>query len=217
MIVILFISIILTVIYIPFEQSQQLTFAECEKRGGVVWNVDVFHPDICPFCAEYQKCETEYNDYSDVCPQCYDACPECQNSYSLYESCPTCYGPCQRCQNKYLHQFENEEQKYKLCLDCKKCDKCREQLNEKVESCPPCISCNECKQKNKKYTDIRNVCPSIRACPKCIERNSPYPDKCPNGRKKIGEISDSAIWHQCCQEPIIFQLFRSVPFRMKNE
>ncbi|MCJ7623238.1 MAG: hypothetical protein MUO76_07025 [Anaerolineaceae bacterium] len=188
-----------TVILIQQNKPEKVTFEECEELGGVAWQVDLYHPDICPSCAEYRECENEYNDYSDVCPDCYDACPACQSSFSLYESCPECYGPCQTCQNSYLNDFENEAQRYTLCPECLKCDECREELNLAVMNCPACISCNECKQENKEYEDIEDVCPQINPCTECMGINSPYPDNCPDGREKIGEISDAATWFQCCK------------------
>ncbi|MFC2154428.1 hypothetical protein ACFLRC_02975 [Candidatus Altiarchaeota archaeon] len=180
-------------------QPKRITFAECEEIGGTAWNVDVFHPDICPSCTEYQKCEAKYNDYSNICPGCGKPCEDCQNKYSLYESCPECYGPCQECQNKYPHRFENDEERHRLCPNCKKCDDCWAELNKNIINCPPCLSCNKCKEENKRYSDIRDVCPSANPCFKCMDKNSPYSDKCPDGMKKVAEISDAAIWFQCCK------------------
>jgi hypothetical protein len=188
-----------TVIYMRRNDALEITFAECERMGGVAWQVDLYHPEICSSCAEYRECETEYSDYSEVCPECYAACPECQDRFSLYESCPECYGPCQACQNEYLNEFENEEERYSLCPECEVCDSCREELNLKIFNCPPCISCNECKEENKRYTNIGDVCPQVFACAECMERTGTYPDTCPDGRKKIGEISDAATWFQCCK------------------
>ena len=54
-----------------------ITFEACANAGGEAWQVDIYHPDICPACAEYQACEHAYNDYREVCPECYEACPEC--------------------------------------------------------------------------------------------------------------------------------------------
>lgn len=197
---IILITLILAIaIYARQNRSRPITFAECEEIGGVAWRVDLYHPDICSSCAEYRECEALYNDYRDLCPDCYGPCQECQDGYSLYESCPECYGPCQNCQNKYLNEFKDDEERYRLCPECKICTECREQLNDQVMNCPACVSCNQCKEGNKKYSDITEVCPQIHACGECMEGNSPYPDKCPNGEKKIGEISDAAIWFQCCR------------------
>lgn len=196
---ILALTLTFTIIYIRQNKSQEITFADCEKMGGVAWQVDLYHPEICSSCAEYRECEIEYNDLSEECPECYGACQECQDKFSLYESCPECYGPCQACQNKYLNEFENTEERYKLCPECEVCDSCREELNFNIINCPPCISCNECKEDNKKYTNISDVCPQILPCAECMKRTGTYPDKCPDGRKKIGEISDAAIWFQCCK------------------
>jgi hypothetical protein len=178
---------------------RQLTFEECENAGGVAWLVDLYHPDICPSCAEFRACEEQYNDYRGTCPDCYGPCQECQDQYSLEQSCPACYGPCQACQNNYLNDFENEEERYALCPECKECEVCTEDINSKKMNCPPCVSCNECKEENKKYTDIREVCPQVIPCNECINDNFPFPDKCPEGREKIGAISDAAIWFQCCR------------------
>jgi hypothetical protein len=37
------------------------------------------------------------------------------------------------------------------------------------------------------------------SCTECLQNNFPYPDKCPDGKEKIGEITDAAIWFQCCK------------------
>jgi hypothetical protein len=188
-----------SVFYLKPDSSRKITFEECENAGGAAWLVDLYHPDICSSCAEYRACEIGYNDYREVCPECYAACQECQDQYSLKESCPECYGPCQACQNKYLNDFESEEERYALCPECKECEICREEIDTKKSNCPPCISCNECKEENKRYSDIRDVCPQIIPCSECKKSNFPYPDSCPDGREKIGEISDAAIWFQCCK------------------
>jgi hypothetical protein len=91
--------------------AHKLTFAECEKAGGKAWAVDIYHPDICPACAEYAACA----------------------------------------------------------------------------------------EKNTGASDLRQVCPQVIQCSECMERNFPYPDRCPDGLQKIGEISDAAIWFQCCR------------------
>ncbi len=196
---ILVIAVIFTAISKRQNNSQKITFAECEILGGTAWLVDLYHPEICPSCAEYRVCENQYNDYSDVCPDCYGPCQTCQDQYSLFESCPACYGPCQECKNEYRNDFKNDEERSKLCPACEECDNCREALNVKIMHCPPCVSCDECKEKNKKYTDIRDVCPQILSCSTCMEKTGIYPDQCPDGREKIGEISDAAIWFQCCK------------------
>jgi hypothetical protein len=181
------------------DSSRKLTFEACANAGGKAWAVDPFHPDICPACAEYRACETAYNDFREACPECYGACQECQDQYSLAESCPECYGPCQACENQYFNDFENDEERYALCPECKACEACREEINLKKAGCAPCISCSECKEENKRYSDIGEVCPQVTACTECMEANFPYPDTCPDGREKIGEISDAATWFQCCR------------------
>jgi hypothetical protein len=55
-----------------------------------------------------------------------------------------------------------------------------------------------CEEENKGYSDIRDVCPQVVACTECLENNFPCRDRCPDGKEKIGEISDAAIWFQCC-------------------
>jgi hypothetical protein len=177
----------------------QMTFEACAEAGGEAWRVDLFHPDICPSCAGYEACAREHNDYSDVCPECYGPCQACQDRYSLYEECPECYGPCQTCQNDYLNDFASEDERYRLCPECRTCDACREDLEAKRSNCPPCVACRECKEANTRETDIRDACPQIETCTECMNRNFPYPDACPDGREKVGEISDAAIWFQCCR------------------
>jgi hypothetical protein len=189
----------ITLFFLKFSSSRQISYKECENAGGVIWLVDLYHPDICPACAEYRACEMAYNDYREVCPECYGPCQECQEQYSLEDSCPECYGPCQACANQYLNDFESEEERDRLCPECKACEMCREDIDGKKISCPPCLSCNACKEENKRYSDIRDVCPQVVACSECMESNFPYPDRCPEGREKIGEVSDTAIWSQCCK------------------
>jgi hypothetical protein len=189
----------LSVVALRRSGSPSMTFAECEAAGGEAWRVDVFDPDICPSCAAYEACAREVNDLRDVCPDCYGPCEECQEEYSLHESCPACYGPCQACQNEHLNDFESEAERYRLCPACKACDDCREALEVERSRCPPCVACEACRKENRRYTDIREVCPEVVSCSKCMERNFPYPDRCPGDREKIGEISDAAIWFQCCR------------------
>jgi hypothetical protein len=100
-----------TIFYLKFYSARKITFEACERAGGVAWLVDLDHPDICSFCAEYRACEAE----------------------------------------------------------------------------------------NIGASDIRDVCPQVVACTECLVSNFPYPNRCPDGREKIGEISDAAIWFQCCK------------------
>jgi hypothetical protein len=65
--------------------------------------------------------------------------------------------------------------------------------------CSACAEYRACEEKNKGASDIGDICPQIAACAECAENNFPYPDKCPDGKEKIGEISDAAIWFQCCK------------------
>jgi len=96
-----------------------MTFEECEHAGGTAWRVDLYHPDICSACAEYQECQTKFNDYLE--------------------------------------------------------------------------------ERNREYSVLRDVCPMVVPCEECLNNNLPFPDKCPDGREKIAEISDAAIWFQCCK------------------
>lgn len=68
-----------------------------------------------------------------------------------------------------------------------------------ADICPSCAEYQVCKEENNEYPDIREVCPQIIPCSECMEANFPYPDTCPDGREKVGEISDAAIWFQCCK------------------
>lgn len=65
--------------------------------------------------------------------------------------------------------------------------------------CPACAEYRVCEQENEGASDIREACPQVIACAECLDRNSLYPDRCPGGLQKIGEISDAAIWFQCCR------------------
>jgi hypothetical protein len=111
--VFLVVGIGLTLSYLKLEadRSRKITFEECEKAGGTAWLVNLYHPDICPACAELRACE----------------------------------------------------------------------------------------EKNKDAADIRDACPQVIPCTQCLDQNFPYPDRCPDGLQKIGEISDAAIWFQCCK------------------
>lgn len=100
-----------TIFYLKVDSSREITFDQCRIAGGVAWRVDLYDPDICSSCAEYQACAAE----------------------------------------------------------------------------------------NKGASDIREVCPQVNACTQCVAKNFPYPDRCPDGKEKIGEISDAAIWFQCCR------------------
>lgn len=195
----LVLTLVFTAIYFH-RRAQWLTFNKCEKRGGTAWAVDLFHPDICPACAVYRQCESYYNDYTNECPVCYGPCQECQAHYNWLESCPQCNTTCRECENQHLHDFKDEEERFRLCPDCQVCDECREEINEKIRACQPCIECEQCKEANKKYEDIQEVCPEIFPCMDCMEEMGLYPDKCPGGMAKIGNISDAAMWFMCCKQ-----------------
>lgn len=196
--ILLILALVFTFLHLH-RQAQWLTFAKCEEKGGAAWPVDLYHPDICPACASYRECEGKYTDYQEECPMCYAPCLECREQYSVLESCPQCSGSCRECENKYLHDFKDEEERYRLCPDCKVCEDCRKEIETGMMNCPPCIACNACKEENKKYDDIRNVCPDIIPCSACIEETGRYPDKCPEGKTRLGNISDAAIWFLCCK------------------
>ena len=65
--------------------------------------------------------------------------------------------------------------------------------------CPACAEYRACEEQNQGASDIREVCPQVVPCTACLEQNFPYPDRCPDGLQKIVEISDAAIWFQCCR------------------
>ncbi len=65
--------------------------------------------------------------------------------------------------------------------------------------CPECVSYQNCLEENSGQTNLSELCPQVAACSECISNNHPYPDKCPDGKHKIGEISDASIWFQCCK------------------
>ena len=67
------------------------------------------------------------------------------------------------------------------------------------EICSSCAEYRACEAENIGASDIRAVCPQVVACAECRESNFPYPNRCPDGREKVGEISDAAIWFQCCK------------------
>ncbi len=67
------------------------------------------------------------------------------------------------------------------------------------EICPDCVSYRNCLEENSDQANLSELCPQINACSECISNNHPYPDKCPDGKQKIGEITDAAIWFQCCK------------------
>lgn len=181
------------------EQAQWITFAECEAAGGEAWRVDLFHPDICPNCAAYRECESSYNDFTEECPMCYGPCEACLGQYDLFEDCPECHTTCRECENEHLHDFEDEAERFALCPDCKVCEDCREEVNEKMRTCQPCIECEACKEEHKRYEDIQDVCPEVIPCMDCMEGMGMFPEKCPGGKEKLGNISDAAMWFTCCR------------------
>lgn len=65
--------------------------------------------------------------------------------------------------------------------------------------CSSCAEYQACAEANPGSSDIREVCPQVMACTECMDANFPYSDTCPDGRAKIGEISDAATWFQCCK------------------
>ena len=101
-IILLILATALLLIYWQVNTTPQITFDECASNGGEAWLVDLYHPDICPACAQYRACTNDCDSY-------------------------------------------------------------------------------------------------LPACTACLEQNFPYPDICPAGKEKIGEITDAAIWFQCCR------------------
>jgi hypothetical protein len=81
----------ITIFYLKLNSSRTITFAECTNAGGVAWRVDLYHPDICPSCAEYQACREKSSgdaEIADACPQI-NACSECRQSNFPYpDRCP---------------------------------------------------------------------------------------------------------------------------------
>jgi len=55
--------------------------------------------------------------------------------------------------------------------------------------CSSCAEYRVCEEENKGYSDIRDVCPQIIPCAELMKTNFP----CPEGREKVGEISDAAL------------------------
>jgi len=68
-------------------QFKRMTFAECEEIGGIVWEVNVFHPDICPTCKSCYECGANSQNFTN-CLNC-DTCFECMKENSPYsDKCP---------------------------------------------------------------------------------------------------------------------------------
>jgi hypothetical protein len=67
--------------------------------------------------------------------------------------------------------------------------------------CPACTALRACETLHPEvpYEKLAEVCPQVTSCGECMQANFPYPDTCPGGAEKIGEISDAAIWWQCCR------------------
>jgi hypothetical protein len=75
-------------IYWRSSRPRKLTFAECEKSGGTAWVVDIYHPEICPACVEYQACAAKYDYSQENCPQLIP-CSECmQDQFPYPDKCP---------------------------------------------------------------------------------------------------------------------------------
>jgi hypothetical protein len=89
----LVVSVGFTISYLKFksDSSRKITFEECEKAGGTAWRVDIYHPSICPACAEYRACEQKNQGASDireVCPEVIP-CAECMDRNFPYpDRCP---------------------------------------------------------------------------------------------------------------------------------
>jgi len=65
--------------------------------------------------------------------------------------------------------------------------------------CAVCAEVRACEDEHRGSADVREACPQAVACSTCMEANFPYPKTCPDGREKVGEISDAAIWFLCCR------------------
>ena len=68
-----------------------------------------------------------------------------------------------------------------------------------VDICPACDEYLACERDSQGASNIHDECPQVLACNECVLANWPYPDTCPDGREKVGEISDAAIWFLCCR------------------
>lgn len=81
----------ITFLYLQSDRSRKMTFEECSHAGGVAWRVDLYDPEICSSCADYQECRQQNQGISDirqVCPQVV-ACTECQDrSFPYPNKCP---------------------------------------------------------------------------------------------------------------------------------
>jgi hypothetical protein len=68
--------------------------------------------------------------------------------------------------------------------------------------CPACAEYAECQaayDADDRAGNLAEACPQGKACAACMQRTDFYPDTCPGGRTKVGEITDAAIWFQCCK------------------
>jgi len=66
--------------------------------------------------------------------------------------------------------------------------------------CQTCAEYRACENEaSNNSSDSLDICPQMISCTECLKENFPYPDRCPEGKEKIGEISDAAIWFQCCK------------------
>lgn len=65
--------------------------------------------------------------------------------------------------------------------------------------CAACAEVRACEEERRGAADQPAACPQAVACAACLEANFPYPKTCPDGREKVGEISDAAIWFLCCR------------------
>jgi hypothetical protein len=87
----LVVGIGITILALRSNSSRKITFEECVNAGGTAWRVDLYHPDICSSCAEFQACREDNKgvaDLRDVCPQV-AACTECmERNFPYPDSCP---------------------------------------------------------------------------------------------------------------------------------
>jgi hypothetical protein len=65
--------------------------------------------------------------------------------------------------------------------------------------CPACSDFYECTRKYADHAKIEKLCPIEVDFQECKGNNFSYPDKCIDGKEKIAENPDAAIWFQCCK------------------
>jgi len=89
----LVVSVGFTISYLKLKSDshRKTTFAECEKAGGTAWAVNIYHPDICPACAEYGACAEKNRgaaDMSEACPQVIPCAACAERNFPYPDRCP---------------------------------------------------------------------------------------------------------------------------------